>query len=62
MGWDINENDGVLAYSNSGHAGDLDERRSRTSYVFQLCGSCVSWRATLQTICASHLEKLNLCH
>ena len=42
----------VVGYSDSDFAGDLDERRSLTGYVFQLCGSCVSWKATLQAIVA----------
>ena len=42
----------VVGYSDSDFAGDLDERRSLTGYVFQLCGSCVSWKATLQSVVA----------
>lgn len=38
----------VVGCSDSDFTGDLDERRSLTGYVFQLCGSCVSQRATLQ--------------
>ena len=59
MGCDINDTDGLLAYSGYDHVGDLNERRSCTSYVFQLCGSCVSWRVTIQAICASHQQKLS---
>jgi hypothetical protein len=32
----------VVGYFDSDFARDLDERRSLTGYVFQLCGSCVS--------------------
>ena len=47
----------IVGYSDSDFAGDLDERRSLTGYVFQLCWSCVSWRATLQhTIALSTTE------
>jgi len=47
----------VVGYSDSEFAGNLDERRSLTGYVFQLCGSCVSWRATLQhTVALSTTE------
>jgi hypothetical protein len=37
----------VVGYSDSNFARDLDLRRSLTGYVFQLCGSCISWKATL---------------
>jgi hypothetical protein len=36
----------------SDFAGDLDKRRSMSGYVFSLCGSAVSWRASLQSITA----------
>ena len=42
----------VVGYSDSYFAGDLNERRFFSSYVFQLCGSCVSWKATLQSVVA----------
>ncbi|XP_038895880.1 secreted RxLR effector protein 161-like [Benincasa hispida] len=35
-------------YSDSDYAGDVDNRRSMTSYVFTLDGPVVSWKATLQ--------------
>uniref|UniRef100_A0A3Q7ICG0 Reverse transcriptase Ty1/copia-type domain-containing protein n=1 Tax=Solanum lycopersicum TaxID=4081 RepID=A0A3Q7ICG0_SOLLC len=38
----------VTGYSDSDYAGDVDTRRSMTSYVFTLGGSVVSWKATLQ--------------
>ena len=38
----------VTGYSDSNYAGDVDNRRSMTSYVFTLGGSVVSWKATLQ--------------
>ena len=47
----------VVGFSDLDFAGDLDWRRSLTGYVFQLCGSCVSWKATLQhTIALSTTE------
>ena len=30
----------------------LDKRRSISGYVFSLCGSAVSWRASLQSVTA----------
>ena len=43
---------GLVGYSDSDFAGDLDKRRSLTGYVFTI-GSCVvSWKATLQSVVA----------
>ncbi|KAL7137606.1 hypothetical protein ABFS83_10G104500 [Erythranthe nasuta] len=33
-------------------ANDSDNRKSSTSYVFTLCGSCISWKSQLQNIVA----------
>jgi hypothetical protein len=38
---------GVMGFVDSDFAGDLDKKRSISSYVFSLCGSTVSWRASL---------------
>ncbi|KAJ4715506.1 Retrovirus-related Pol polyprotein from transposon TNT 1-94 [Melia azedarach] len=38
----------VTGFSNSDYAGDIDSRRSMTSYVFTFSTSVVSWKATLQ--------------
>ncbi|XP_071927625.1 secreted RxLR effector protein 161-like [Coffea arabica] len=38
----------AVSYSDSDYAGDVDSRRSMTSYVFTLGHSVVSWKATLQ--------------
>jgi hypothetical protein len=43
---------GVMGFVDSNFAGDLDKRRSISGYVFSLCGSVVSWRASLQSITA----------
>ena len=43
---------GVMGFVDSDFAGDLDKRRSISSYVFSLCGSTVSWRASLQSVTA----------
>ncbi|XP_047320703.1 secreted RxLR effector protein 161-like [Impatiens glandulifera] len=37
----------VSGYSDSDYAGDVDNRRSMTGYVFTLGGSVVSWKAIL---------------
>jgi hypothetical protein len=42
----------IVGYSDSDHVEDQGERRSPTGYVFQLRGSCVSWRATLHHVVA----------
>jgi hypothetical protein len=43
---------GVMGFVDSDFAGDLDKRRSISGYVFSLCGSAVSWRASLQSVTA----------
>jgi hypothetical protein len=40
----------IVGYSDFDHDVDRDERHSLTGFVFHLCGSCVSWRATLQHV------------
>ena len=42
----------IVGYVDSDYAGDLDKRRSLTGYVFTLCGSVISWKATLQSTVA----------
>ncbi|KAG8492460.1 hypothetical protein CXB51_009588 [Gossypium anomalum] len=44
--------DGVIGYVDADFAGDLDRRRSLTSYVFTIRGCAISWKATLQTTVA----------
>ncbi|KAH9751081.1 hypothetical protein KPL71_014143 [Citrus sinensis] len=42
----------VRGYVDSDFAGDLDKRKSTTSYVFTLAGGAVSWISKLQTVVA----------
>ncbi|KAG2703381.1 hypothetical protein I3760_06G134300 [Carya illinoinensis] len=50
-------NSRVVGYVDSDYTGDLDKRRSLTVYVFTLCGSAISWKATLQfTVALSTTE------
>ena len=44
--------DNVIGYVDSDYAGDLDRRRSLSGYIFTLCNSAISWKATLQSIVA----------
>jgi len=44
--------DNVVGYVDSNYAGDLDRRRSLSGYIFTLCNSVISWKATLQSIVA----------
>ncbi|KAG8477766.1 hypothetical protein CXB51_027752 [Gossypium anomalum] len=44
--------DGVIGYVDDDFAGDIDRRRSLTSYVFTIGGCAISWKATLQTTVA----------
>ena len=47
----------VVGYYSSDFVGDLDYKHSITGYLFQLCGSSISWKATLQhTIALSTKE------
>jgi hypothetical protein len=40
---------GVMGFVDSDFDGDLDKRHSISGYIFSLCGSTVSWRASLQS-------------
>ncbi|KAL0391481.1 UNVERIFIED_CONTAM: Retrovirus-related Pol polyprotein from transposon TNT 1-94 [Sesamum latifolium] len=42
----------LIGYVDSNYANDRDSRRSTTSYVFTLCGACISWKSQLQNIVA----------
>ncbi|MCO5608572.1 hypothetical protein L7F22_062783 [Adiantum nelumboides] len=41
-----------MGYTNSDYAGDLDNKRSTSGYVFTMAGGAISWRSRLQT-CAT---------
>ncbi|KAE8708629.1 Cyclic nucleotide-gated ion channel 1 [Hibiscus syriacus] len=42
----------VLGYVDSDYAGDLDNRRSTTGYVFTLGGGPICWKSTVQSVVA----------
>ncbi|KAL0451880.1 UNVERIFIED_CONTAM: Retrovirus-related Pol polyprotein from transposon TNT 1-94 [Sesamum latifolium] len=42
----------VVGYVDSDYAGDLDDRRSTTGYVFTLGGGPICWKSTVQSIVA----------
>ncbi|CAL0327637.1 unnamed protein product [Lupinus luteus] len=44
--------DDVVGYVDSDYGGDIDRRRSLSGYIFTLCNSAISWKATLQSIAA----------
>jgi transposase InsO family protein len=47
----------LTGYSDADWAGDVNQRRSTTGYVFQLCGGAVSWQSKRQrTIAQSTVE------
>jgi hypothetical protein len=49
--------EGLEAYCDSDHAGDVDSRRSTTGYVYMLHGGAISWSSKLQpTVAASTTE------
>ena len=42
----------VVGYVDSDYAGDLDDRRSTTGYVFTLAGGPICWKSSVQSIVA----------
>ncbi|KAL0345495.1 UNVERIFIED_CONTAM: Retrovirus-related Pol polyprotein from transposon TNT 1-94 [Sesamum radiatum] len=48
----LSDNVKLVGYVDSNYANDRDSRRSTTSYVFTLCGACISWKSQLQNIVA----------
>ncbi|KAK4394695.1 Retrovirus-related Pol polyprotein from transposon TNT 1-94 [Sesamum angolense] len=49
----LNQNDPlVVGYVDSDYAGDLDDRRSTSGYVFTLGGGIICWKSTVQSIVA----------
>uniref|UniRef100_A0A2N9GSE2 CCHC-type domain-containing protein n=1 Tax=Fagus sylvatica TaxID=28930 RepID=A0A2N9GSE2_FAGSY len=42
----------VVGYVDADYAGEVDDRRSTTSYVFTLSGGPICWKSTLQSIVA----------
>ncbi|KAL2235785.1 UNVERIFIED_CONTAM: Retrovirus-related Pol polyprotein from transposon TNT 1-94 [Sesamum indicum] len=48
----FSDNIQLIGYMDSNYANDRDSRKSTTSYIFSLCGSCISWKSQLQHIVA----------
>ncbi|KAL2241037.1 UNVERIFIED_CONTAM: Retrovirus-related Pol polyprotein from transposon TNT 1-94 [Sesamum indicum] len=42
----------LVGFVDSNYANDRDSRKSTRSYVFTLCGACISWKSQLQHIVA----------
>ena len=42
----------VVGYVDADYAGEVDDRRSTTGYVFTLSGGPICWKSTLQSIVA----------
>lgn len=42
----------LKGYTDSDFAGDVDNRRSTSSYIFTLCDGCISWKSQLQKLVA----------
>lgn len=42
----------LCGYVDANYAADRDSRKSTISYIFTLCGSCISWKSQLQHIVA----------
>ncbi|XP_047319679.1 secreted RxLR effector protein 161-like [Impatiens glandulifera] len=47
----------LVGYVDSNYVNDRDNRKSINSYVFTLCGSCISWKSQLQPIVALSTTK-----
>ncbi|CAJ2663689.1 unnamed protein product [Trifolium pratense] len=45
-------NPSVVGYVDSDYAGDMDDRRSTTGYVFTLAGGPICWKSSVQSIVA----------
>ena len=43
----------IEGYSDSDFAGDVDDRKFTSGYVFTLAGGAISWKSSKQTITAS---------
>jgi hypothetical protein len=50
--YDKNTPSECVGYSDSDWAGDTDDRKSTSGYVFQICGAAVSWRSKKQSCVA----------
>lgn len=48
--------EGLLAYTDSDYAGDVDDRKSTSGYVFLLGGGAVSWSSRKQPVTLSTTE------
>lgn len=42
----------IIGYVDSDYGGDLDHRKSLSSYIFTVCGCAVSWKSSLQSVAA----------
>ena len=42
----------IEGYSDSDFAGDVDDRKSTSGYVFTLAGGAISWKRSKQTVTA----------
>ena len=50
-----------IGYSDSDYAGDLDDRKSTSGYLFKLAGAVISWRSKKQpTVALSTAEDVAL--
>nr|XP_033509537.1 secreted RxLR effector protein 161-like [Nicotiana tomentosiformis] len=50
--WQAEDSQYLVGYCDSDYEGDLDKRRSTTSYVFTFINTQVSWKSTLQSMVA----------
>lgn len=46
------DNTQCVGFSDADFAGDIDDRKSTTGYMFQMCGAAISWRSKKQTCVA----------
>ena len=45
----------IEGYSDADFAGDIDDRKSTSGYIFTLTGGVISWKSSKQSVTASSL-------
>jgi hypothetical protein len=45
----------IVGYSDADYAGDRDDRKSTSGYVFTLAGGAISWRSSKQELVATSM-------
>jgi len=51
----------LIGFTNSDYAGDMEDSKSTSGYVFMMSGGAVAWSSRKQPIVTYRLQKLSLC-